>query len=98
VSFQCKLNLTLTKEVKVNREHLLFGFIVFFEARQRKNMLQFCFLVVADIEQQIVVMVRYHRSQKSAKLQISNFHLFTRHCVSEDALPDIVVILIHVPD
>ena len=95
---ESKLNLTLAEEVKVNREHLLLFDVVVFEARHGTNILQFCFLVVADIEQQIVVVVRYHRSQKPSKLLVSNFHLFRRHRVSKDALPDVVVILIHIFD
>lgn len=95
---ESKLNLTLAEEVKVNREHLLLFDVVVFKARHGKNILQFCFLVVADIEQQVIVVVRNHRSQKPSKLLVSNFHFFRRHCVSEDALPDVVIILIHVPN
>jgi hypothetical protein len=88
----------LSEEVKINWVHLLPFDVKLFKAWHGKKTLKFLFLVTADIEQQIVAVVGNHRSQKPSQLHVSYFHLFCRHRVSEDGLPNVVVVLIHIPD
>ena len=71
MGFEGKLYLILSEEVKIYRIHLLLFDVILFKAGHGKNTFQFCFLVITNIEQQIVAMVGNHRRQKPFQLHIS---------------------------
>lgn len=55
-------------------------------------------MVIAEVEQQIISMVRDNWRQEPVYLVVSYFHAFSSHRVPKDAFPDVVVVLIQVPD
>ncbi len=86
-------DLALTEEIVKDREHFLVCFVILLKTWHSDNLLQFFFLVVAKVEKQVVTMISNHRRQESVHLLVSDLHLFVRHCIAEDAFPDVVIVL-----
>jgi len=96
VSLKCDRQLRFTIEVKVNRKDFLVRIVVFFKARQRRDFGEFFNLVVAEVKCQVVVVVAECRRKEAPNLVVRNLASSVDHSVSDDGLPDVVVLQIQV--
>lgn len=55
-------------------------------------------MVVAEVEQQIIAVVRDNWCQEPVYLVVSDVHAFSSHRVSENAFTNVVVVLVQVPN
>ena len=86
------------EEVVEDREHFLIWVVIFFKAWQVDDFFKLIWVVVAEMEQQVISMISNNRRKKPMNLFIRDRNTLGRNRISKNALPDVVIVLIEMPD
>jgi hypothetical protein len=91
VSEKCDVDLGLPEEVVKDRKHLILGVVVAFKPWHFKNQLQCVQVAVAEVMQQVVVVVTQHWRQEPKDLVVSDLNSALQHRVTDQGFPDVVL-------